>query len=184
MGSEMCIRDSTTTHLCRDENSMPHYWLECRLAENSRMRLAGNTASCQTAFHGSNMTCLYSILKRGFLDIGPRSKRSNRYGHRQQFGVYCHKHGTRRKAANYMKYFEYRGFIAAPLLELKVRDYIACGDQWFCDPSDVQIESIWIHIVPIRSVGLDHYWIVASPWRSCYELQPRFEPPRSRYSLD
>ena len=175
---------ATRTHLCHDENSMPHYWLECRLAENSRMRLAGNTASCQTAFHGSNMSCLYSIMKRGFLDTGPRAKRSNNHGHRRQFGVYCHKHGTRRKAANYMKYFQYQGFIAAPLLELKVRNYIACGDQWCCDPSDVQIESVWIHIVPIRSVGLNRYFIVASPWQNSYELQPIFEPARSRYSLD
>ena len=119
----------TTTHLCEDDD-MPHYWLKCRLAENSMRRLAGNTESCQTTFHGSNMSCLYSILTRGFLDTGPRAKRSRRHGHQLQFGVYCHKHGTRRKAANYMKYFQYPGFIAAPLLELKVRNYIACGDQW------------------------------------------------------
>ena len=138
--------------------------------------------ACQTAFHGSNMSCLFSILKRGFLDTGPNGKRANRHGNRRQFGVYCHKHGTRRKAANYMKYFQYPGFIAAPLLELKVRNYIACGDQWCSDPSDVQIESVWIHIAPIRSVRLNRYFIVASPWQNSYELQPRFEAARSRYS--
>ena len=84
---------------------------------------------------------------------GPHGKKSNRYGQQVQYGVYCHKHATRKKAANYMKHFQYQGFIAASLLQLKVRrDYIACGDQWCCDPAGVQIESVWIHVVPIRSV--------------------------------
>ena len=84
-----------------------------------------------------------------------------------------------------MKYFEYEGIIAAPLFQLKVRDdYIACGDQWVCDPFGVQIESVWIHIVPIRSVGFNRYYIVASPWQSSYELYPIAGPPLRRYSLD
>ena len=163
---------------------MATYWMEFRLAESTRVLATERTASWETAFHGSNMSCLYSILRRRFLDTGPNGKISNRHGQRYQYGVYCHKHGTRKKAANYMKYFQYQGFIAAPLLQLKVRnDYIACGDQWCCDPSGVQIESVWIHIVPIRSVALNRYYIVASPWQSSYELCPISGPARSRYSL-
>ena len=164
---------------------MVTYWIECMLAETQRVIPTEHTASWQTAFHGSNMSCLYSILRRRFLDTGPNAKRSNRHGQRYQYGVYCHKHGTRKKAANYMKYFQYQGFIAAPLLQLKVQDYIACepGNQWVCDPSRVQIESVWIHIVPIRSVGLNRYYIVASPWQSSYELCPIWGPARARYSL-
>ena len=162
---------------------MDTYWIEFQLSERSRFLSTASTVSWQTAFHGSNMSCLYSILKRGFLDTGPNGRRSNRHGRAVQYGVYCHKHGTRKKAANYMKYFEYQGFIAAPLLQLKVRNPIACGNQWCCDPSDVQIESLWIHIVPIRCVGLNRYWIVASPWQSSYELRPIEGPARSRYSL-
>ena len=171
-------------YVSRNEEDMETYWIECKLAETQRLIPPERTASWQTAFHGSNMSCLYSILIRGFLDTGPRAKRSNRHGHKYQYGVYCHKHGTRKKAANYMKYFRYEGIIAAPLFQLKVRDdYIACGDQWVCDPFGVQIESVWIHIVPIRSVGLNRYYIVASPWQSSYELSPITGPALRRYAL-
>ena len=172
-------------YVSRNEEDMETYWIECKLAETKMLIPPEGTASWETAFHGSNMSCLYSILMRGFLDTGPRAKRSTRHGHKYQYGVYCHKHGTRKKAANYMKYFEYEGIIAAPLFQLKVRDdYIACGDQWVCDPFGVQIESVWIHIVPIRSVGLNRYYIVASPWQSSYELYPIAGAPLRRYSLD
>ena len=177
--------DNFNMALTRNEDdNMATYWIEFRLAESTRVIPTEHTASWETAFHGSNMSVLYSIMQRRFLDTGPRGKMSNRHGHSYQYGVYCHKHGTRKKAANYMIYFEYQGFIAAPLLQLKVRDdYIACGDQWCCDPSGVQIESVWIHIVPIRSVGLNRYYIVASPWQSSYELCPISGPARPRYSL-
>lgn len=175
---------NSNTNVTRNEDDgMATYWIEFRLAESRRYFSMEQTAEWETAFHGSNMSCLYSILRRRFLDTGPRAKKSNRHGGKYQYGVYCHKHGTRKKAANYMKYFEYQGFIAAPLLQLKVHDYIACGDQWCCDPSGVQIESVWIHIVPIRSVGLRRYYIVASQWQSAYELCPISGPARSRYSV-
>lgn len=173
------IRHVTPHETLRD---MATYWIAFKLSERIRFIPTEHTASWETAFHGTNMSCLYSILRRGFLDTGPNGKRSNRHGRVVQYGVYCHKHGSRKKAANYMKYFKYQGFIAAPLLQLKVHDPIACGDQWCCDPSGVQIESVWIHIVPIRCVGLDRYYIVASPWQSSYELCPISGPARSRYS--
>ena len=169
-------------HITQNEDDMDTYWIECRLAESTRFIRREHTASWETAFQGSNMSCLYSILCRGFLDTGPNGRRSNRHGRVVQYGVYCHKHGTRKKAANYMKYFKYQGFIAAPLLQLKVHDPIACGDQWCCDPSSVQIESVWIHIVPIRCVGRARYWIVAEPWQSSHELFPISGPVCSRYS--
>ena len=59
---------------------MVTYWIECMLAETQRVIPTEHTASWQTAFHGTNMSCLYSILRRRFLDTGPRAKRSNRHG--------------------------------------------------------------------------------------------------------
>ena len=117
----------TATHTVSDPNE--HFWVECALADARRRHSAAQTETWHTAFHGSNMSCLRSVLHRGHLLVGPRAKCSTRHGRNRQFGVYSHKHGTRAKAANYLKYFQYpnAGFIAAPLLQLKVRTYIARG---------------------------------------------------------
>ena len=64
----------------RNGDDMDTYWIECMLAETQRVIPTEHTASWQTAFHGTNMSCLYSILRRRFLDTGPRAKRSNRHG--------------------------------------------------------------------------------------------------------
>ena len=169
-------------HPLGSEERMPHYWVEARLAEEVKINKQNQTSSWKAAFHGSNMSCLYAILKRGFLDTGPRGKTSNRHGRKCHYGVFCHKHGTKKKAANYMYYFQYSGFIAAAMLELKVHGEIACGDQWCCDPSSVQIEAVWFHVVPIRSVGLNRYQIFQQPWQSHFEVKPRFGPFTPRYT--
>ena len=72
-----------------------------------------------------------------------------------------------------MHYFQYpdAGFIASPLLQLRVHDYIACGDQWCCDPAKVQIESVWFHIVPTGSVGTAQYYICDAAWDPSWELR-------------
>ena len=119
----------------------------------------------ETAFHGTNMSCLYSIMSRRMLDIGPSAKKSTRHEKQYQFGVYCHKHGTKKKTANYMKYWNYKGaFIVAPLLQLNVRNYIACEDQWCVDPYEAQIEKLWINIVPAKPIGRNKYFILDTPW--------------------
>ena len=171
----------TVTRTVSDPNE--HFWVECELADARRHHSAVQTETWHTAFHGSNMSCLRSVLHGGHLLVGPRAKCSTRHGRNRQFGVYSHKHGTRAKAANYLKYFQYpnAGFIAAPLLQLKVRTYIACGDQWCSDPDDVQIVAVWFHIVPMASVGRQRYHILP-PWQPWYELDTIQGPTRRRYS--
>ena len=172
------------SHAMLGPTSMPDYWVEARFSERSKTHSQQVTASWNSAFHGSNMSVLLSILKRRCLDTGPRGKVANRHGRKKFFGVFCHKHGTRKKAAHYLRYFQYTGFIAAPLLELKVHNQIACGDQWCCDPADVQIEAVWLHVVPITSVGLHTYYIAASPWQSSFEMRPSFGRITSRYAVE
>ena len=60
-----------------------------------------------------------------------------------------------------MAYFQYPdvGFVAAPLLHVRVKYFIDCGNQLCCDPRNVQIESVWFHIVPNASVGKGIYYI-------------------------
>ena len=171
----------TATRTVSDPNE--HFWVKCALNDARRGHSAAQTETWHTAFHGSNMCCLRSVLHRGQLDVGPRAKRSTRHGRNRQFGVYSHKHGTRAKAANYLKYFQYpnAGFIAAPLLQLKVRTYIACGDQWCSDPDDVQIVAVWFHIVPMASVGRQRYHILP-PWEPSYELDTIQGPTHRMYS--
>ena len=124
------------THLIGYQN-FPAYLIECRLAEEQKTKMPMRTASdkIETAYHGTNMSCLYSIMSRRMLDIGPTPEKSTKHKKHYQFGVYCHKRGTKKKAANYMKYRKYKGaVIVAPLLQLNVRNYIACGAQLCIDP--------------------------------------------------
>ena len=68
-----------TIHVSRNEDDMVTYWIECMLADGTRVISTEHTA-WQTAFLGSNMSCLYSTLRRGFLDTGPNAKRCTRHG--------------------------------------------------------------------------------------------------------
>ena len=70
---------------------MPHYYIECRLAERSKFICRERTRDWHTAFHGTNMSCLYAIVDRGCLDTGPNGKNSTRRGKRKHHGVFCHK---------------------------------------------------------------------------------------------
>ena len=86
-----------------------------------------------------------------------------------------------------MKYFHYTAMecIVAPMLKLLVHDPVACQDQWCCDPHDVQIETVWFHVVPITSIFVgSNYEIVKSPWQGQYELKPFFGPLTPRYCKD
>ncbi|MCS5642196.1 MAG: hypothetical protein NZ807_02910, partial [Dehalococcoidia bacterium] len=159
------------------------YWIECVLSDHSRILSKAHTAAWQTAYHGTNTSCLHAILQRRGVDTGPNGKCSNNYGKRTHFGVYCHKHGTRMKAQFYMNYFQYTGFISAPLLHLRVKDPIACGDQWCCDPVEkTQLDTVWIHIVPNASVyhqpGRYHIY---PRWQADYELAPYTGEFKARY---
>ncbi|MCS5642197.1 MAG: hypothetical protein NZ807_02915 [Dehalococcoidia bacterium] len=188
--SERSIESSTyferiTPHTF--ESAIPtstSFWIECVLSEHSRILSKAHTAAWQTAYHGTNTSCLHAILQRRGVDTGPNGKRSNNYGKRRHFGVYCHKHGTRMKTQFYMKYFQYNGFISAPLLHLHVKDPIACGDQWCADPVEkTQLDTVWIHIVPNASVyHQPNRYHIYPPWQPRYELAPYTGDFTARYS--
>ena len=159
------------------------YWYECVLAPEVRIHPVSMTASWTKAYHGSNISCLNAILQRGCLDTGPSGKSSNQHERHCQFGVYCHRHTRGAKAMNYMVYFQYVGFIAAPLFQLRVQHGIACGDSWCCDPHDVQIESLWLHIISNNMVyRRPRRYAIYPMWCPFYELRPLSGPLISRYS--
>jgi len=164
-------------HVALSEKNPGSFWIECKLAEHKRVYSDYDTATWHKAYHGTDMSVLLSIIKQGRLETGPRGKKSTRHGRLTQYGVFCHKHGTSGKAANYLQYFQYSGFIAAALFKLSVRGFVACGDQWCCQPQDVQIDSVWIHVVPFEFVGMQRYWIFNENWRPEYELHPAMPTP-------
>ena len=100
-------------------NASSAFWIAGELLPTARLHAESTTADWDTAYHASHIGVVYAVLVKGRLETGPRAKTSNRG--QLQYGVYCHKRGTRRKCASYLTYFQFSGFVAAPLFELKVR---------------------------------------------------------------
>ena len=152
----------------------PHdFWVVADWHKASSSSISDRISTWDVAYHASHMGCFYAITVNGRLEAGYRSKRA-RNGE-QAFGVFCHKHGTRRKCQSYLGHFQFHGFVAAPLFELRVDPSRrrTCGDQWCCPPDAVQIKRVWFHIVPNTSVGMNKFWLIKH-WRPEYELYPSF----------
>jgi hypothetical protein len=154
-------------------SSTGDFSVSLELAESFRIHLPEVTNHWDEAYHGGHMGGLYSILENRRLEAGPRTKRGRRG--QDLHGVYCHKHGTRRKCGSYMTYFQFPGFLAAPLYELRVCPNArrTAGDQW-CVPADkVQITKLWVHVVKNACVRPGELW--AGPeWSQGYEFKPHW----------
>ena len=132
----------------------------------------------ETAYHGTDIYRSYSIACRGLLE-GP-SLKADRNG-RLVRGVFVHKHGTRKKARNYMKHVLFPGgFAVGVLLTCRVEDppkrRTCPPDQW-CLPQDgVQVESVGFHFLRFEDVDLrpGEFWI-AGMWDPCNEVSPLAE---------
>ena len=130
--------------------------------------------SGETAYHGTDILMLYSILCRG-LQPGPATKAA-RNGERIS-GVFAHKHGTRAKARNYMKYFLLpEGFVVGVLLTLKVEDppirRTCPPDQWCLPPNGVQVQEVGFHFLRFEDLTPGEFWI-AGMWDPHKEVSPR-----------
>ena len=113
-------------------------------------------------------------LKKGTL--GRQNNTTNSLDRRVVYGIYCHKHGTKKKAGTYMLYTPFKFVSVGVLLELKVRrrKIVSCGDSWCLeDPGDVQVVAVWFHVLPhyevARQTNTMRYWF-GRPWKPCYEM--------------
>ena len=133
-----------------------------------------NRPSGETAYHGTGLAHLYSILCLG-LRPGPAMKAASN-GERIG-GCFVHKHGTRNKARNYMKYvlFPEDGFAVSVLLTCRVADppvrRTCPPDQWCLPPHGVQVESVSFHMLRFEDVRPGTLWI-AGVWDPCNEVSP------------
>jgi hypothetical protein len=151
-------------------SSSGHFLVEGDLKSLYRIHGEACTIHWETAYHASHVGALYATLENGRLETGPRTKNDKRK--QPQRGVFCHKHGTRRKCSCYLLYFQFDGFLAAPLYELRVCPYSrrTCGDQWCCPPDKVQITRVWFHIVSNASAIPGQLWI-APAWEQTFEFR-------------
>jgi hypothetical protein len=91
-------------------------------------------------------------------------------------GVFAHKHGTRRKARNYMKYFMFpEGFMLSVLLKCKVEDppiRSTCPpDQWILPEDGVQVEVVYFHFVRFEDCTPGNFWTWGL-WEPNHEAKP------------
>ena len=148
------------------------YFIKGNLKPEHRAIPDERTAEWDVAYHGSHLGAVYCILDKHGLQSGP-NKKNNKRGKKVP-GVYCHKHGTRRKCAGYMTYFQFPGLVAAAMFELRVcpASRRTCGDQWACPPDKVQITNVWFHIVPNEEVVPALRLNIAPAWELAFELNP------------
>ena len=135
----------------------------------------------QVAYHGSHLGCLYSILaSRGEVSFDEtKYKQANQRTHTQVRGFFCHKHGTRRKAGGYMKYFLVsEHMLVGVLLEMRVPvdhpHIVKCFPDQLCVPDPVknaELRAVWFHCVSRRHTSTLQYY---GTWEDHKELRPSF----------
>ena len=133
-----------------------------------------NRPQGEVAYHGTSMAPLYAILCQG-LQRWPDTRKQASNGE-QISGVFVHKHGTRHKARNYMKYFMFSGgFIVGVLLQCRVADppqrRTFPPDQWCLPENCVQVEVVHFHFVAFEDVLPGHLYIYGE-WESVQGAPP------------
>jgi hypothetical protein len=108
----------------------------------------------QAAYHGTSLAAIYSILYWG-LKPGPAKIRA--FSGEIVRGIFVHKHGTRNKARDYMRYVMFpAGFMVGVLLKCTVADppirRTCPPDQWCVVSTGVQTDVVYFHFIKFEDV--------------------------------
>ncbi len=146
------------------------YWFRCDIPDLSDLPGRGpmtaghrwlNTHGTETAYHGTSLDKVFSIVSSGGLRAGAAHVPAGIVpGDR---GVFCHKMSTRKYCSSYQYYFRFDGGLRAGcILELHVcrsRIRKVRTNQWIL-PEDMQkMVALWVHIVPDSCSDFEtDYW--------------------------
>lgn len=134
-----------------------------------------NSPEGEVAYHGTSLASIYSILCQG-LKKGTARKKAATNSTTYLQGVFVHKHGTRHKARNYMKYFMFpEGFMLSVLLKCRVADppvrRTCPPDQWCLPECGVQVDIVYFHFARFEDYIPGHFWTWGL-WEPKHEAPP------------